>query len=162
MERFDRGEQFFDRPLALLWHEALGTAGSERLTKFRSIGDAALYMTGFFSDSIERRAVGVDYYIALGGHAYRHAASTLSGRRRGGDAGLFRELAEKFERFVDVFGEVSESASLASNQGVLRLYERWLRTGSDWIRRKLVARGVVPLRPEAAGTDPVGPGRVVH
>ena len=82
----------------------------------------------------------VDYYIQLGECAYRSLA-------RQGDDGLgevFDELSDKFTAFVEVLGEVSERTSLSSNADVLRLYERWLRTGSRRSGDLLASRGIVP------------------
>jgi hypothetical protein len=31
---------------------------------------------------------------------------------------------------------------------VVQLYERWLKTGSEWIARRLRARGVLPVKSE--------------
>jgi hypothetical protein len=57
---------------------------------------------------------------------------------------VFAELAEKFLRFVDVLAEVSERSSCSSNADLLRLYERWLRTGSRRSGQLLLEWGVVP------------------
>jgi hypothetical protein len=57
---------------------------------------------------------------------------------------VFAELADKFVDFVDVLSEVSERSSCASNTDLLRLYERWLKTGSPHSGQLLVERGVVP------------------
>jgi hypothetical protein len=57
---------------------------------------------------------------------------------------VFAELGEKFVGFVDVLNEVSERTSCASNADLLRLYEKWLRTGSPRSGQLLVERGVVP------------------
>jgi hypothetical protein len=45
---------------------------------------------------------------------------------------------------VDVLSEVSEQSALTSNTDLLRMYERWLRTGSRWTGQKLAERGIVP------------------
>ena len=93
------------------------------------------------------RLVDVDYYVAIGGCAYnalsRFDTDTLSP--------VFGELAEKFVGFVDVLSEVSERTSCSSNTDLLRLYERWLKTGSRRSGQLLVERGVVPN----AGSRPV-------
>ena len=54
------------------------------------------------------------------------------------------ELAEKFGMFVEVLSEVSERTSCASNTDLLRLYEKWLKTGGRRSGQLLVERGVVP------------------
>jgi hypothetical protein len=98
-----------------------------------------LFISGYFSDSLNRSLVDVDYYIALGERAYGSLArtdDTLSD--------VFDELAEKFSGFVDVLGEVSERSSLASNTDVLRLYEKWLKTKSRRSGDLLARQGIVP------------------
>ena len=82
----------------------------------------------------------VDYYVSIGGCAYnalsRNEADTFSP--------VFAELAEKFVGFVDVLSEVSERTCCSSNVDVLRLYQKWLKTGSRRSGQLLVERGVVP------------------
>jgi len=43
-----------------------------------------------------------------------------------------------------VLAEVSERTSCVSNADLLRLYEKWLKTGSPRSGQLLVERGVVP------------------
>jgi hypothetical protein len=104
------------------------------------VGDQSLFISGFFADSLNRSLVDVDYYIQLGGLAYRSLARHGDGTF--GD--VFDELSDKFTTFVDVLGEVSERTSISSNADVLRLYEKWLRTGSRRSGELLAARGIVP------------------
>jgi hypothetical protein len=113
-------------PLAELLCDALASEGKRRFSLLKFTGDLALFVSGFFSDSITRRRVDLDYYVRLGGYAYGGAArfSPLD------IAEVFMELAHKFPRFVDVLNEVSEQSAIAENAGILRLYERWRETGS--------------------------------
>ena len=106
----------------------------------KQIGDVSLFISGFFSDSLRRKLVDVDYYVSIGGCAY-HA---LSRSETDTFSPVFAELADKFVGFVDVLSEVSERTSCASNMDLLRLYERWLKTGSPRSGQLLVERGVVP------------------
>ena len=57
---------------------------------------------------------------------------------------VFAELGTKFVDFVDVLSEVSERTSCATNVDLLRLYEKWIKTGSRRSGQLLVERGVVP------------------
>lgn len=62
---------------------------------------------------------------------------------------LFAELAEKFRMFVSLLADVAESLrarSARTDGAVVKLYERWLKTGSSTLGDALVARGMVPLR----------------
>src|SRR5215207_7910902 len=54
------GEQ--TQPLALRLARAIDSGGSEQRARLRSIGDFSLFMSGFFSDSLKRTAVDIDYY----------------------------------------------------------------------------------------------------
>jgi hypothetical protein len=104
------------------------------------VGDRSLFISGFFGDSLNRSLVDVDYYIQLGECAY----GCLARQQREAMGEVFDELAEKFTAFVDVLGEVSERTSLTSNRDLMRLYERWLRTGSARSARVLASKGIVP------------------
>jgi hypothetical protein len=135
-----RSKERDDEPLGPKLVAALESGGVRQRTTLKEIGDASLFISGFFSDSLRRKLVDVDYYVTIGGHAYnalsRHETDTFSP--------VFSELAEKFSAFVDVLGEVSERTSCASNTDLLRLYEKWLRTRSRRSGQLLVERGVVP------------------
>jgi hypothetical protein len=140
IQRRASGDEDDTAPLALRLALALEGGGTRRRTTLKQIGDLSLFVSGFFSDSLNRKIVDVDYYVSIGGCAYtalsRYETDTFST--------VFAELAEKFVGFVDVLSEVSERTSCASNADVLRLYERWLRTGSRRSGQLLIERGVVP------------------
>jgi len=127
-------------PLALRLARALEDGGWRQRANLKQIGDLALFVSGFFSDSLHRKVVDIDYYVSIGGCAY----TALSRFETDTFSPVFAELATKFVGFVDVLSEVSERTSCASNADLLRLYERWLRTGSQRSGQLLVERGVVP------------------
>jgi hypothetical protein len=131
---------FGEDPLAFRLGRALEAGGSRRRAALRQVGDASLFVAGYFSDSLRTSSVDVDYYAALGGYAYRSLGRCSSERF----AGVFDELAGKFIDFADVLSEVSERSGLTSNTDLLRLYEKWLRTGSTRHGQTLVGRGIVP------------------
>jgi len=128
------------QPLAVRLAHALEAGGSRQRASLKQIGDVSLFISGFFSDSLNRKLVDVDYYVAIGGYAY----GTLSRVETDTFSPVFAELAAKFVGFVDVLSEVSERSSCASNSDVLRLYEKWLKTGSPRSGQLLAERGVVP------------------
>ena len=45
---------------------------------------------------------------------------------------------------MDVLADVSERTAVTSSSDVLRLYEKWLRTGSARDGQRLVERGILP------------------
>ena len=127
-------------PLGVRLLRALDAQGLEQRATLRQIGDLSLFVSGFFSDSLRRSLVDVDYYVQIGGYAY----NTLSRHETDALSPVFAELGDKFVGFVDVLTEVSERSSCSSNADLLRLYERWLRTGSARSGQLLAERGVVP------------------
>ena len=122
-----------------------GVLVDERSRALRRLGDIALFISGVFSQSLNRRVVDVDYYVSMGGSAYSHLSDTIRASRRGRSMSrMFGELASKFVAFVDVLGEVSEGPSRGNDLDVLRQYELWLRTGSNRAAERLRAAGIQP------------------
>ncbi len=133
-----------ETPLALLYVRALAATRFERARLLRTAGDHALFVSGFFSDSLSRAVVDIDYYRALGGRAYARLS------HEGDAAGfqeLFSELADRFLQFADLLAEVSETTRLTDNRSVVRLYEHWARTGSRRAALLLAERGIAPVEP---------------
>ncbi len=137
-----------DDPLGLRLVAALQADGIVQRDGLRRVGDRALFVSGFFSDSLHRSLVDIDYYTYLGAYAYGSLARL--GHPAFGD--IFDELAAKFTAFVDVLSEVSERTALTSNTDILRLYEKWVRTGSPRSADLLAARGIVPVRSAGSRT----------
>ncbi len=126
-------------PRALLLLRALQAGREERREGLRRLGDTSLFVTGFFGDSLARSAVDPSYYVAMGERAYEALAASPG---PAGSADLFGEMAQRFEDLVDVLAEVAEMQDLRSNRGLVRLYERFLHTGSERVAGMLRARGV--------------------
>lgn len=129
-----------DEPLGIRLARALDSGGIAQRVTLKQIGDVSLFVSGFFSDSLRRKLIDVDYYASIGGVAYQ----ALSRHETDAFSPVFAELAEKFVAFADVLSEVSERSACTSNMDLLRLYERWLKTGSRRSGQLLVERGVVP------------------
>ena len=127
-------------PLALRLRRALESAGHEQRERLRNLGDFSLFTSGFFSDSLIRKVVDIDYYVSMGEYAY----GSLGRRDEDAFGEVFSELARKFVGFVDVLSDVSEHTTLASNADLLRLYERWARIGSSRAGHRLLERGILP------------------
>jgi len=161
---FARSEALFEptpdgprlKPLALMMAEAASVPeGEQRLRALQRLGDVSLFVSGFLSHGFARRLVDVDYHIAMGGRAYGALAGQRgSGARARALAGVFAELAAKFQRLVDALNDVSEMSWRASDRDLLRLYELWLKTGSPRAHALLRERGVAPT--------PVPGGRAPH
>jgi hypothetical protein len=133
-------ENLDDGPLSVRLAQALESGGMRQRASLKQIGDLSLFIAGFFSESLNRKMVDVDYYATIGGRAY-HALSRVETDTF---SPVFAELGSKFVDFVDVLSEVSERTSCATNVDLLRLYEKWVKTGSRRSGQLLVERGVVP------------------
>ena len=145
-----REVEALERPLTLLLDEALHSAGSERFERLRSLGDGVLYTSGFFAEHLKERGVELRYVRELGARAYDGAASMLRGHGESGAPDLFRELSDNFTMFADMVGCVADAlqanSAHVSDREMVRLYERWLRTGSAPLAAVLLGRGVSPQR----------------
>jgi hypothetical protein len=148
----------FSRPLTFALHDALEAIGAERFRRLRLLGDHSLYAVGFFGSHIEQRGGDKGYVRKVGTTAYAHAAAMMRPRARARLAeapDVLSELAEKFDRFAAVLGEVAEGTLVSGardERSIVKLYERWLRTGSSRLAEELGARGIVPSR-GAGGTN---------
>jgi hypothetical protein len=145
--RLPQPEAGFDEvPLALLYVRALHATRHERARLLRTMGDTALFVSGFFADSLQEGQGSLRYYCDLGGHAYGRLAHEHEPAESPGPA-VFGELSAHFRQFVDVLSEVSESTRLNTPLSVVRLYERWLQTGSRRAAALLAERGITPHVP---------------
>lgn len=143
----DHGESYGLRPLALMMADAADASSvTERNFSLQRIGDVALFISGFFADSLADKLVDLDYYIYMGGNAYGSLSDEIRGTTRGAAfADIYRELAAKFQIFVDVLNEVRDSARPGSDVNLMRAYEVWLKTGSRRAAMLLKQNGVVPI-----------------
>lgn len=116
LSNYARSEQVFDydnqrlqlRPLALLYSEALGARSQrERRLWLQRLGDLALFVGGLFAGQLSRRFQDLDYCVAMGGNAYGYLQQTATRPSDQGQAAVFGELAERFERFIDVVAIVT-------------------------------------------------------
>ena len=124
--------------------EALLQDGAARMARLRALGDRALFDAGFFGESLRRRVVGVRYYTDIGTTAYSRLSRGLAEQApHAAGSELFGELADRFRDFVELLSEVAERARGASSVDLLRLYDRYRKTGSSRDRARLMRRGLI-------------------
>jgi hypothetical protein len=131
-----------DEPLALKLAQVGLAEPHERVRLLREVGDTALYLCGFFAESLSRRLVSVEYYMELGGSAYGQLARPsrlVSDLLRG----VCDELAAHFPRVVQVLSQARSQLNLSSSANVLRLYEQWTATRSEHLAQRLRAAGLI-------------------
>jgi len=143
----DDGETFGLKPLALMLAEAAdASSAAERNYSLQRVGDVALFISGFFADSLADHAVDLDYYIHMGGSAYGSLSEEVRGTFRGQVfADTYSELAAKFQVLVDVLNEMRDRERQESDIDVLRTYSVWKKTGSKRAENLFRQQGVVPI-----------------
>jgi hypothetical protein len=156
---FARSEELYEstpegvrlKPLAhMLADASVASSPQQRDETLRRLGDVSLFVAGFFAQSFARKLIDIDYHIAMGGRAYGTLADNLRGSIRGqAFAAVFLELAQKFQRLVDVLNEVAEMAHTHTDRDILRQYEIWMKTGSPRAFAILQRLGVAPVAQSA-------------
>jgi hypothetical protein len=134
-----------DGPLAVIFLQAFAKDINEQIKIFRDLGDFSLFITGFFPDSFNKKIVDIDYYIGIGSNAYNTLSSIFTRFYPQNDIyPLYQELADKFVSLVNILSDISEEGAVKFNEGLLRTYERWMKTGSIRDKKLLVQHGVIP------------------
>lgn len=136
------------RPLALQLADAREAEdGLQRLRIYRALGDEALCLSGLFADHLEGRGLSPGYVRTMGGGAYQSAGVlALGSPREAGRVPVYHELSERFADLAAVLDDVRESTTLRTPQDIVKLYDRWRRTGSPRLAARLGAAGVYPAR----------------
>ena len=135
-----------EEPLAFLYKRASEATLAQRVQILKNLGDVALYMAGFFTDFVERSLVDVDYYISMGGNAYSNLSGIVGNQRHGETFGeLYGQMAHKFTELVDVLNQISDRTRDKSDRDadLLKMYDRFARTGSERLRRVLLEKGLL-------------------
>lgn len=132
-----------DECLAEVWFRAQRAEGSQRIRHLRILGDRALFVSGFFGESLVRGVVGPGYYRDMGRRAYAALASVLGAAT--GEASwpqLYEELADRFPELAGVLADVSDRAYGGRDDALLAAYESYVTTGSRRARRRLLRAGI--------------------
>lgn len=154
LEHFTHTEHLFEKnkdgfqlkPLALYYADYSSAKTSQQRTQaLRRLGDVALFISGLYSASLNRKAIDIDYYIAMGGGAYAQLSYTHDKQINGQVfSEIFSELSGRFVDYMDVLSEITE-AQHSSDSDILRQYEIWLRSGSKAAKKRLNSQGIYPL-----------------
>jgi hypothetical protein len=126
--------------LAELYLKAGQADAGQRIDMLKKLGDMSLYISGFFGDSLNRKTVDIDYYARMGEVAY----ATLAGE--GADriySPVFREFSKRFLEYVDVLTYISQQSLIHSDEDLLRLYDRYVATGSRLAEEQLLEKGML-------------------
>lgn len=137
-------EGFREEPLAFIYGRIFQADSTKRIPLLRRLGDFSLFIVGFFPISLTRSLVDASYYIQMGEAAYGNLSQMTAHKKAFYE--IFSELARRFVAYVDILSEVSEKSSFKKNSDLLRLYELWLKTGSERAAQLLSQEGILPVR----------------
>ncbi len=136
-------EALREKPLAVIYATALKSIASVQVRLLKYLGDFTMFFSGFFSDSLQRRIIDVDYLVTLGAIAYAKLHQRF--HRQSEDrtlSDLYQDLSDRFTTYVDILSEISEESRLQNPADILRLYEKWLRTRSERAAEQLRRQGI--------------------
>ena len=126
--------------LAELYLKAQNAPPPQRQEFWRKLGDISLYISGFFGDSLSRKLVDIDYYVNMGGTAFGALSASVNDEHK---AAMFKEYSANFTAFVDVLTFISQDALVQTNEDLLKLYDRYLATGSKLAEEQLLQKGLI-------------------
>jgi len=121
----------------LLTAQQLGV--QEKREKLKKLADSSLYISGFFSDSFQRKIIDIDYYVDMGKTAYSELSYNVD---EDTFAQLYKEIARQFIPLVDVLSVISQRASMTDKENILRMMDVYAKTGSPLIEETLAEKGV--------------------
>ena len=128
------------KTLAELLLTAANSHSRQKIEQLKKLGDSSLYISGFFPDSFQRKIIDVDYYVDMGGVAYGALAQSSSDEMK---AKMYGDFASNFPTFVDVLAFISQESSIQTNGDLLKLYDRYIATGSRLAEERLVEKGLI-------------------
>lgn len=130
------------KTLAELLLEAQLAEHSIKFGMLKKLGERTLYVSGFFADSLNRSLVDLDYYKNMGSIAYFSLSDLVNETKM---SKVFHEIAIKFTEVTDLLTVISQESMVRNDQSILRLYEKYLQTGSELAKEKLTDLGVIPI-----------------
>jgi hypothetical protein len=132
-----------EQTLAELHLRAANAPPVEQARTYRELGDRALYLLGYFSESLRRRTVGPKYYAEMGAAAYHRADRVFKERYADAFGDVFHEMALQFVDCVRLIRKARDAQVVEDEDSLPFLYDRWLATGSDVYAEKLRGLGLV-------------------
>lgn len=137
----NKNESERSETLAEMYLKAASATQEVKVDLLKKLGDTSLYISGFFGDSLKRKIVDIDYYAEIGGSAYDCLARVAG--EKSPQYEVFSEISFGFLKFVDVLTLISQKSLIQKNSDVLRLYDRFVTTGSELAKEQLAEKGLV-------------------
>ena len=67
------------------------------------VGDRSLYIVGYFPESISKKIVSEDYYVAIGSAAYRNLHTI---NKKSALSKLYKRFSERFVEFANILKDI--------------------------------------------------------
>lgn len=146
-QEFEPRTDVLGTPLVFLLKQTVEAPESKRPVMYRRLGDASLYIAGYFQDYFNDKAFDINYFITMGASAYNQAALLLKHHSK--DAAqspdTLEAISRNFMQVVDVVAQASDTAATPKATDILHLYDRWNRCGSERLRNILQEHGITPI-----------------
>lgn len=126
--------------LAEMYLKAHQAVPAVRVDLLKKLGDTSLYISGFFGDSLKKKIVDIDYYAQMGGVAYATLADEESESIY---SPVYKDFSVRFMEYVDVLTYISQQSLIHSHEDLLRLYDRYVTTGSKLAEEQLIEKGML-------------------
>lgn len=127
-----------NKPLAISFLEAFNEDQNSCARKLKNIGDYVLYIAGYFSESLNKKIIDIDYYNKLGVKAYAELYNLL-----GESGAVYYSLCTDYYKLLDLLMEISFKTMQTDTKNLIKLYDRWLVTGSNVLEKKLNEKGII-------------------
>jgi len=139
-----------EQTLVELHARAVDAPPAEQARTYRQLGDRALYLVGYFEESLSRASVGPSYYRQMGAAAYDRVDAVFKRWFANAFDQVFEELSQGFGECTQVLKTV-RSRMDEEPDALMRWLERWHRNGDEDAAQRLRERGLVlPPRPSEA------------
>lgn len=154
LHNYSRTEYVFDfhrdggtlTPLVEYYQQALEAENDQRRRQYlQRLGDVAMFISGLFAPALERRAVGVNYYVAMGENAYGFLADTAGETTKEKVLGeVFNELSNHFSSYVSVLSSVAPANKKSNRcENLLQVFDQWQQTADPHLEQQLKQKGVI-------------------
>jgi len=144
--KVDEEIDIFETPLAFILQKALDSTADRQIVIYKLLGDTSLYMGGFFQDFFNNKPYDIKYFMSLGTLAYKNVANLLKQKNPEKTFfSLYNNISQSFPTMIDVISHISASSfDVKNSQSVLELYDRWSKSDSEILRKKIEESGISP------------------
>ncbi len=139
----------------IIGDDSLGEAFMRAFTKdllgkvktLKAVGDLCLIYSGFFPDKLNRKLVDIDYFIKLGQISFLTLYRIYNTMNSVSDLkNLYFEVYKEFVKIVTVMLEIARKFKLFNEDNLLKIYERWQKTGISVLYNILRERQIIPVQ----------------